>query len=283
VAIRSGAKTEFRMILAKGALGKDHAPGTDSPDEAAKWRRLALVDEHGVIPPNALQTALNRKRAMMEAAKPMTSGPGWGEQGPSNFSGRSRCVVIDPTNPLRLWMGAVGGGIWRSLDGGQTWTPVGDSLPSLAVCTLVLDPNDNKTLYAGTGEGYFNGDAISGLGVFKSVDSGNTWTQLPGSAGWGWTHINRIAVCPGNSNLILVTQQYGGVFRSTDGGQTFSNPFSAQSGHAVAFCPTNPNRVIGTIQDYEPVQSLPIKILFSRRQATATSINRRTVGRAILK
>jgi len=253
VAVRNRENMEYRRVApnAKDLQDKGKKPETGGPDEAAKWRRLALVDEHGQIPPNALQRALAQKRALIQSAKPMTGGQNWIEEGPSNFSGRSRVVVIDPTNPLRLWMGAVGGGVWRSLDGGQTWAAVGDGLPSLAVCTLVLDPNDNKTLYAGTGEGYFNGDSIAGMGVFKSVDGGSTWTQLPGSAGWTWSHINRIAVCPGNSNLILVTQQYGGVFRSTDGGQTFSNPFWAQSGHAVAFCPTNPNRVIGTIQDYD--------------------------------
>ena len=247
VAVQNGEKMELRNLTASG---KGQPLGTDSPDRAVQWRRLALVDEHGRIPPNALQVALNQKAAITAAFRGMSSGQGWIEQGPSNFSGRSLAVVIDPTNPQRLWTTGVGGGIWRSIDGGQTWTAVGDGLPSLAVSTLVLDPNDNKTLYAGTGEGYFNGDAIAGQGIFKSSDGGTTWSQLPGASGANWTHINRIAICPGNSNIILVTKQYGGIFRSTDGGKTFSNPLYAQSGHSIAYCQTNPQRVIGTIQDY---------------------------------
>ncbi len=253
VAVRNGSKMEYRRVATgvKSKLRNDQMPGTDGPGEAARWRRLALVDEHGAIPPNALQRALQQKQALVATHQSKTQTQTWKELGPSNFSGRSRCVVIDPANPQRMWMGSVGGGIWRSLDGGQSWTPVGDKLPSIAVTCMVLDPNDNKTLYAGTGEGYFNGDGLAGQGVYKSTDGGTTWSQLAGTSGWTWSHVNRIAVCPGNSNLILVTQQYGGIFRSTDGGKTFSNPLWAQSGHAVAFSKANPNRVLGTIQDYD--------------------------------
>jgi len=233
--------------------GFKHSKGleTGGPGEAMRWRRLALVDEHGKIPPDAMTRAIAQKKKLASTHHSFLQGDNWVPQGPNDFSGRSCCLVIDPNNPLTIWEGSAGGGIWKSLDGGTSWTAVGDGLPSLAVNTLVLDPNDQKTLYAGTGEGYFNYDAIGGGGVYKSTDGGITWTQLPGTVAWGWSHINRIAVAPGDSNLILVCQQYGGIFRSTDGGNTFSNPMWAQSGHAIAFCPTNTNRVIGTIQDYD--------------------------------
>jgi hypothetical protein len=222
----------------------------DSPDKAAEWRRLALLDENKRIEPNALARAIQQKQKLRSATHPFIQGDSWQELGPSDFSGRSTSVIVDPITPTRIWMGTAGGGIWRSLDGGQSWTPIGDQLPSLAIGAMALDPNDQATLYAGTGEGTYNIDEIAGEGIFKSTDGGNTWTQLPGTSSWLWSHINRIAVAPGNPNLILATRLTGGIYRSTDGGSTFTQVLNSWSAHAVAFSPKNPKRAIGTIQDF---------------------------------
>ena len=231
----------------------DSRPGLDNPEAAMQWRRLAWVDGQGQIPPNAMRRALEQKSKMRQVNSSKLRGDVWQNEGPADLSGRSCIAVVDPKNPLRIWEGTAGGGIWRSLDGGLTWTAIGDGLSSLAVCALALDPNDNTTLYAGTGEGYFNIDAVAGGGVFKSTDGGDTWTLLPGTSTWNWNHINRIAVCPGSPNTILITRQYGGMFLSTDGGNNFTNTLNVQSGHAITFCPTKPSRVIGTVQDYDSI------------------------------
>lgn len=210
------------------------------------WRRLALVDERGSIPDGALTRAFAQKAAL--APPKSASAAQWVEQGPNNLAGRTRCLVISPTNPLTMWMGAAGGGVWRSYDGGTTWNPVGDQLASMAVNALALDPNNATTLYAGTGEGYYNSDAIGGLGIFKSTDSGTTWNLLPATA--TFAHVNRIAIDPANSQIILATVQDGGIYRTTDGGGTWNQVLVARSGQAVAFCASNPTRVIGSILDY---------------------------------
>lgn len=222
----------------------------DSPDKAAEWRRLAMLDEHKTIEPHALARAIQQKQKLRKATHPFIQGDSWQELGPSDFSGRSTVVIVDPKNPTRIWMGTAGGGIWRSMDGGQSWTAIGDQLPSLAIGSMALDPNDQTTLYAGTGEGTYNIDEIAGEGIFKSTDGGNSWTQLPGTSSWLWSHINRIAIAPGNPNLILATRLTGGIFRSADGGNTFTQVLNSWSAHAVAFSPKNPKRVIGTIQDF---------------------------------
>jgi len=241
----------FTLPKTRGANGATtklvtQMPETDGPEEAMRWRHLAWLDENGEIAPGALARAMTQKRAMIASHRSFASG--WQEVGPANLSGRSTCLAIDPNHPLTMWMGSAGGGIWKSTDGGSTWNPLGDQLKSLAVNALVLDPNDKSTLYAGTGEGYFNIDAIGGFGMFKSTDGGVTWTVLPGTS--GWSSVNRIAIQPGDSNVILVSVKYGGYYRSTDSGASWKKVLAVQSGHALAFCNSNPQRVIGTIQDY---------------------------------
>ena len=78
-----------------------------------------------------------------------------------------------------MWTAGVAGGIWKSTDGGASWQPKGDLLVNIAVNSLIQDPAHENVLYAGTGEGFFNGDSVRGQGIFKSTDYGETWTQLP--------------------------------------------------------------------------------------------------------
>src|SRR6516162_1241169 len=104
-------------------------------------------------------------------------------------SGRVTALAIDPscsTRRCRVWVGAAGGGVWgtnNALSGsGVSWTFLSDSFGTNAIGTLTFDaPND--TLYAGTGEANASGDSEAGLGIWKSTDGGNTWTQLTATIG----------------------------------------------------------------------------------------------------
>jgi len=92
-----------------------------------------------------------------------------------------------------MWAGSVGGGVWRTEDGGASWQPVDDLMANLAVCCLVMDPTNPNVLYAGTGEGFANVDAIRGAGIFRTAD-GETWAQLPATAGDDYRKVNRLAI-----------------------------------------------------------------------------------------
>lgn len=225
-------------------------PDLDNPLAAFLWRRQAMLDEHGRIAPGSWARAVSEKHALA-ASRPHAdvAGDEWVELGPTNVSGRSCALVTDPKNPLILYMGAAGGGVWKSINQGVSWTPIGDSMESLAVNALAMDPNNSKVLYAGTGEGYFNIDAIEGFGIYKSTDGGSTWQHLINTA--GWTHVNRIAVDPSNSNNVLATIQYGGIERSTDGGNTWNSVHWAQDGEGLQFCAANPSQVVATVLDYD--------------------------------
>jgi len=219
------------------------------PMEAHQWRMLAWKNENGNIDPEGMIRARSQIRQLQAASVDRRGPTGtWEERGPWNVAGRSRSLIIHPTNPNLMFHGSVGGGIWKSTDAGATWNQVDDKLANLAICTLAFDPNDSNTIYAGTGEGYFNSDAIAGGGLLRSKDGGNTWSIMASTVGLG--DINRVVVAPGNSNLILMATKYGGIRRSTDGGVTWATTKPAQMGAMVVFHPSNANNAVCSVLDY---------------------------------
>jgi photosystem II stability/assembly factor-like uncharacterized protein len=234
----------------------ERLPKAVAPMEKFKWRRLSWVDEHDQIDPqaypNALQHLLTNRTMAAQLRGPATPAFGsnnWIERGPSNIGGRTRSLIIDPSDATRMWAGSVSGGIWESTDSGQTWTQRGGDLPNLAICCLAMDPSNNDVMYAGTGEGFFNGDAIGGIGIYKSTDRGQTWALMPSTAGFDNTC--RIAVSPTDSNVILASTRYGGVQRSTDGGATWNTAYWAQGSFFVQFHPTDGSKAVATVIDYD--------------------------------
>lgn len=166
----------------------------------------------------------------VEQPQPLTAGispGGWTWLGPGNIGGRTRALVVHPTTPTVMWAGSVGGGVWRTTSGGVTWAPLTDFMGSLAVSCLVLQPADpphppaSTVLYAGTGEGYYNGDALRGAGLFKSTDGGVTWTQLSSTANPNFYWVNRLAFSADGKTLLAATRN--GLFRSTNGGTTWTS------------------------------------------------------------
>lgn len=221
---------------------------TEGPGEAYKWRRLAWLDEHGEFDHSAYLRALDQREAMLAEGEVGIQAVAWTERGPENVGGRTRSLLIHPTNPNILIAGSVGGGIWRSTNGGTTWAPVDDRLRSLAIGCLAFDPTNPNVIYAGTGEGFFNGDAIGGAGIYKSTDGGLSFTLLPSTA--GWDNVCRIAISP-NGSTILAAKRYGGIQRSTNGGASWTNPLWAQGSYYVEFDPTNSSKAIAQVIDYD--------------------------------
>jgi hypothetical protein len=145
---------------------------------------------------------------------------GWQALGPGNIGGRTRALLIHPTTPNVMWAGAVAGGIWKSTDAGNTWVPKADLLVNIAVNSMVLDPRNANTIYAGTGEGYFNLDGVRGAGILKSTDGGETWAQLGGTANPDFHYVQKIVISRGASQRIYAATRTG-VMRSSDGGATW--------------------------------------------------------------
>ncbi len=164
------------------------------------------------------------------------------------ISGLITAAAVDPQNSSVMYLGAYGGGVWKSTDGGQIWTPLTDNQSSLEIGALALDPNNPNIVYAGTSvsNALFSN---TGTGILKSSDGGSTWTQLPGPSPTGpglETVVESLAVSPSDDNVVLAADASGagpGVYRSADGGNTWTQviaPNTASWGK-VLFDPTNGN------------------------------------------
>ncbi|MGI8686264.1 MAG: hypothetical protein ACR2MO_14450, partial [Acidimicrobiales bacterium] len=140
--------------------------------------------------------------------------------GPGNIGGRTRSVLIDPTATNTMYAGAVAGGVWKSTNGGALWSPLDDSMANLAVSSMAMTPGTPQTLYAGTGEGFFNGDAVRGAGIFKTTNGGTTWTQLAATANSNFYYVNDIVVSPLDANRVYAATR-DGVYRSLDAGASW--------------------------------------------------------------
>ncbi|HEX8772447.1 MAG TPA: Ig-like domain-containing protein [Pyrinomonadaceae bacterium] len=235
-------------------------PKQDGPDDAERWRMLSLVDEHGRIPDGALVRAWEEARRMPvdTRAWPSAKQPakkwdsvdvggiqpaGWTWLGPGNVGGRIRSIVIHPTDTQTMWVGSVSGGIWKTTNGGASWVALDDFMANLAVSTMVIDPNDPNTLYAGTGEGFSNSGSRRGAGVFKTTDGGATWAQLPSTANINWLLVNRITISPDGQVILAGTAT--GIWRSTDGGANWSQRSTIRT-LDLNFDPTNGSKAIAS-------------------------------------
>src|SRR5204862_515943 len=141
--------------------------------------------------------------------------------------GRVLAVAGVPGDPATFYFGAVDGGVWRTRSAGVTWEPLFDTQPIASIGALALAPSDPNVIYVGTGEASIRSDITYGAGVYKSTDGGAHWQSL-GLA--DTRHIGKVLVDPRNPAVVLVAalgHAYGpnserGVFRSTDGGRTWT-------------------------------------------------------------
>jgi photosystem II stability/assembly factor-like uncharacterized protein len=172
-------------------------------------------------------------------------GPKWEELGPAPISsgpytGRVSAIACSPSDANRVFLGGADGGVWRTTDGGATWEPLTDEMPTTAIGALAIDPADANAIFAGTGEANFANHSRYGLGIYRSLDGGASWEQF-GEATLGGRCCSALVVDPSNGNTVLaaITRAGGfpelaaakghpdatgdlGVFRSLDRGVTWA-------------------------------------------------------------
>ncbi len=149
----------------------------------------------------------------------------WRMIGPHR-GGRTKAAAGIPDRPGVFYVGVCNGGIWKTDDYGRTWTPIFDDQPTGSIGALALAPSNPDVIYAGSGEGLQRPDLSTGDGIYKSTDGGRSWRHLGLREG---RQIPQIIVDPRDPNRLFVAvlgSPYGagperGIFRSTDGGETF--------------------------------------------------------------
>jgi photosystem II stability/assembly factor-like uncharacterized protein len=235
-------------------------PAMTEGREAMEWRLSTMRDDDGRIEPDAILRASLHRRENLRAQKrgriatdaASISSISWVSRGPQNVGGRTLALLVDVDGSGNriLYAGSASGGIWKSTDGGQQWSPLNEFMDTLAIGSLAFNPLDHHVIYAGTGERQYDRDTdVPGIGICRSLDGGATWQRLNNPA--NWTYVSSIAPQPGSGGTLLAATDKG-IYRSTNQGDSWSlvsNSLPAVTrAIAVAFDPTNGMNAIAAIE-----------------------------------
>jgi photosystem II stability/assembly factor-like uncharacterized protein len=178
----------------------------------------------------------------------------WRQVGPFR-GGRALAIEGVAGEPGTYYFGAVAVGVWKTLDGGANWAPLFDKEAISSIGAIAVAPSDHNVIYVGTGEAAVRGNISYGTGVYKSIDAGKTWKNI----GLKDTrHIGALIVDPKNADIVVVAalghifgaNQERGIFRTTDGGKTWTKVLSKDQetgGIDVVFDPNNSNIVFAAL------------------------------------
>ncbi len=207
--------------------------------ERIKYEYMRLRDPNtGLIPANIKHYETEYVRTLAPAegktAYSKIQSARWDRRGPFEVGGRTRALAIDVSNENTMLAGGVSGGMWRSDDAGLSWRKA--TLPGQlhSVSAIAQDTREGKqnTWYYCTGELWGNSASINGDGIFKSTDGGNSWKQLASTAtlapqSWDnkfdycW-NITANPAAPADRDEVLVATALGGLYRTTDGGESWT-------------------------------------------------------------
>ena len=177
--------------------------------------------------------------------------------GPAGMSGRVTCISVHPQVSTTIFAGSASGGLWKSVNNGQSWSPLFQNEKVASIGAIAIDPQHPDIIYVGTGEGNPRNSQTSGYGLYKSYDGGETWECL----GLEDTRtIHRILINPSNTDEVYVGatgSAWGdsprGVYKSVDGGKTWSQSLfvDERTGAGdLVMDPNNPKKLIANMWEY---------------------------------
>ncbi|WP_417910102.1 VPS10 domain-containing protein [Candidatus Electronema sp. PJ] len=162
----------------------------------------------------------------------------WQDLGPTYWNatsgwnpgvGRITSLAVDENNNNHIIIGANTGGVWKTTNKGQTWTPISDKFSTMDVGALAMDQQNSNTYYWGGSDG----------DVYKSTNGGASWTKIGSISGT----VIRILVHPSNSSVLFSAGDYGGIYKSTNGGTSWTKVITTSRGYDIEFKPGDPNTV----------------------------------------
>ena len=179
--------------------------------------------------------------------------------GPGGMSGRVTAIDVVTNNPDVMYVGTASGGLWKSTSGGIKWDPIFDNEVTASIGAVAIQQSNPSVIWVGTGEGNPRNSLNGGYGIYKSLDGGKNWIAM----GLEKTrHIHRVIIDPTNPDVVYVAaigSPWGehperGVYKTTDGGKTWSNILFANNKTGAAdlvMDPTNPNKLIAAMWEHK--------------------------------
>ncbi len=172
--------------------------------------------------------------------------------GPAGMSGRITAIDAVVSNPDIIYAGAASGGLWKSVNGGTSWTPIFDKESTLSIGAIAIQQDNPSVIWVGTGEGNPRNSLNGGDGLYKSLDAGKTWKKTGMEKS---RHIHRIFIDPSNTNIVyvgVIGAPWGdhperGVYKTIDGGATWTQILYVDQKTGVGemvMDPSNPNKLI---------------------------------------
>jgi hypothetical protein len=235
--LKAGFLAMLFVLVAQLAFAQQSRVKDDPNGRRAYETRMLIDPKTGKVPENIRESELNFVLTSKSLNQPRSNqklNVAWTNRGPYNVGGRTRALALDATNESIILAGGVSGGMWRSTNGGTSWTKTTGSSDLHSVTCIAQDTRAGFTnvWYYATGEGYGNsasggGAAYRGNGVYKSIDGGLTWVQLPSTGAnptvfsGGFQYNWNIIVNPTNGDVYVATA--GGIFRSQNGGTNWTN------------------------------------------------------------
>ncbi len=201
-----------------------------------EYNALRMVKEDGYLPTTEERLSeLERWNANLNnsAQNRVALNDNWEELGPKSWNatsgwnpgvGRLTGLSIEEGNENHMIVGANTGGVWKTTDGAQNWTPLNDYFSNLSVYSVTIHPTNASTYFFGSTNGK----------IFKSTNSGSTWDLL-GTV--GNSIVNKIVINPTNANMIFASSENAGIYRSMDAGLTWTKINSDNRGYDIEFKP----------------------------------------------
>lgn len=224
----------FGTMLSLGILFQCNGLKFEVQDSAvaAPPDDLYFIDKMGIPTEEFLnlrqtEIASYKKNKLVSRNSPNTIPGQWTVQGPGNLGGRVNAIAINPQDENIIFIGFSHGGAYRTLDGGNSWTPVFDEQTSLYISDIAIDPINTRTIYITTGDhsgGFYCGQ---GNGIYKSLDNGNTWNYL----GLSETRVlSEVLIDYKNPNIVYTASlgysysknEHRGLYKSIDGGMNWN-------------------------------------------------------------
>lgn len=212
------------------------------------FRRWEYINESRVKDNGRLQSpayVLNEYRKYMQLAASRSAAGNWQIAAPDAYPvnatsqptgmGRINAIAFHPTEVNTIYIGSPSGGIWKTTNHGLSWTDLSAGLPSLGVSSIVVNPENPDVIYIGTGDRDAN-DA-PGIGVYKTTDGGQNWTQINGIM--GNVTVGALIMHPTNRSILYAATS-GGIYKTVNAGATWTGVLNPGNFKDIQFKPGDP-------------------------------------------